>query len=461
MQLSSILKCDGHQIDLVAYQNDDVYEKVKSFKPDIIGYSVITGTQNKLLELNRNLKDNFKFFSVWGGPHPTFFPELIEKEGVDAVVRGEAEISIKKILSTMSKGVYEVESLVEDLDVLPLPDRELNDLSLLDPNLSSFRTVFFNRGCPYNCSFCFEYTKRSLYKGKGKYLRFKSVDKAIEELQLIKEKISPRYREYIDIRDSTFILDKKWATEFLIKAKKEINIPLFINARANLINEEIAEVLKNSNVFAVTLGVESGDDYINSSVLKKNLCAKDIINATKILKRFKMDYYLDNILAIPGEKPKDAIKTLALNVKCKPRISSAMIFYPYPRTALTEYAYENGYLDNRFPEVLTETYHASSILNFPEEEKKQFKRLHDLFPVIVNFSFLLPLTRILIRLPLDAIYEKVYFAFNKAFKRVYLSPKKISVIYRLILLSKFAYYFFRNILAMVYKGTRRIIQRQR
>lgn len=457
MQLSSILKCDGHQIDLVAYQNDDVYERVKSFKPDIIGYSVMTGSEDKFLQLNRNLKSDFKFLSVWGGPHPTFFPEIINERGVDIVVRGEAEISIKKVLISMLPGVYEVETLIEDLDTLPLPDRGLNDLSSLDSRISNFRTVVFNRGCPYHCSYCFEYSKRSLYKGKGKYLRFKNISKAVEEIKLIEKTVPKEYREYIDIRDSTFIINKKWAIEFLTVSKKETTTPLTLNVRADLIDLEIAEALKNSNVFAVTMGVESGDDYLNSHVLKKGFCSKDIIDACKILRKVKVDYFFDNIIAIPGEKPQQALKTLALSVKCRPKFSSAMIFMPYPRTALTEYAYNKGLITNRFPKISSETYHTSSLLNFSKEEIQEFKRLHDLFPIVTQFGFLFPFINFLLRLPLDELYERTYYAFNRAFKRVCMSPNKISAIHKFIPSSKFCVYFFRNVLSIIYKANYRTI----
>lgn len=59
------------------------------WKPEFVAYSLYTGYHKPLLELNRRLKESLDFISVLGGPHDTFFPEIIYQEGVDLVCRGE------------------------------------------------------------------------------------------------------------------------------------------------------------------------------------------------------------------------------------------------------------------------------------------------------------------------------------------------------------------------------------
>jgi anaerobic magnesium-protoporphyrin IX monomethyl ester cyclase len=454
MQLSSILRLDGHETTLAAYKNDDIFKTAKYFRPDIIGYSVTTGTEKKLLEINKILKENFKFLSVFGGPHPTFFPDIIKEDGVDAVVRGEAERTIKKIIETMSTGIYETEALVTDLDALPFPDRTLNNLLSLNSKTGNVRTAVFTRGCPFLCAYCFEHVKREIYKkrGGGRYVRYKSVDRAIEEIKLIEQSTPRKYLSYIDIRDSTFNLNKKWAVDFLKKAKEETNVLLAVNVRADLIDEEIAEALKESNVFAVTMGIECGDDFINRNILKKGFTSDVVINAARILRKYKIDYFFDNIIAIPGETPNQALKTLDLSVKLKPRFSGAMIFMPYPKLELTQYAHDKGFINHRFPKIDSETYHVESILNFSEKDKKKFKRLHDLFSIIVLYNLFNPFMRLLICLPLDSFYERLNFAYSKSFKRHLLSPKKFTLFHKTILSFKFIFLSVRNMVTLFAKN---------
>lgn len=437
MQLSSILKQNGHVIDMVGVENDDVYKKVDSFRPDIIGFSAMSSNFSKLLKVNQDLKNNFNFFSIWGGPHPTFFPEIIEEKSIDAIVRGEAEVSIKKVITEMRKGIYEVENLVEDLDSLPLPDRELNDVLSLDPEYS-IRGAVFVRGCPYQCTFCFEHLKKEIYKDKGKYIRYKNVTRAIEEIKDIEVKTPQEHRRYIVIRDATFNLNKKWALDFLRMAKKEINTPLNINLRADLVDEEIAQVISDSPVFSVTIGMETGDDYINSVVLKKGQTSKEFIRGTKILRKYKISMFFDTMMALPHETPRLALKTYQLALKCKPKHISIYAFNPYPRLKLTEYAHNKGYLGTSF--VNAPGYHFTSTLNFSKKEKLQFDRLHHMASVAYHFRVPSLFVWLFMNLPFDKVYQGLALAYSKSIKKTYLSPKRLSLFSESILLIKFIYW---------------------
>ena len=90
MYLSAAVKAAGHKTDLVRISND-LEKKLDEFNPDIVAYSVMTGDQYLYLNLNQSLKRTHQFLSVFGGPHPTFFPEKIKEDGINIVCRGEGE----------------------------------------------------------------------------------------------------------------------------------------------------------------------------------------------------------------------------------------------------------------------------------------------------------------------------------------------------------------------------------
>ena len=77
---------------------------MRRLQPDVVGYTVYTGTQNYYLELNQRIKAERPVFSIFGGPHPTFFPEMIQKEGVDAICIGEGEYATLDILDALQAG---------------------------------------------------------------------------------------------------------------------------------------------------------------------------------------------------------------------------------------------------------------------------------------------------------------------------------------------------------------------
>jgi len=46
-----------------------------------------------LFKFNYELKQKLDFVSVFGGPHPTYFPQVVNEPGVDYIVRGEAIVT--------------------------------------------------------------------------------------------------------------------------------------------------------------------------------------------------------------------------------------------------------------------------------------------------------------------------------------------------------------------------------
>jgi len=74
MHLSSAAKAAGHEVQLAVCAHHDPVAVARQFEPDVLAYSVITGSQRYYLELNRRLKAALPgVYSVFGGPHPTFF----------------------------------------------------------------------------------------------------------------------------------------------------------------------------------------------------------------------------------------------------------------------------------------------------------------------------------------------------------------------------------------------------
>ena len=91
LYLAGALKEAGHSCRYSHTQWDDITGEMETFKPDLVAFSATTGTHGEYLELNRRIKSRYKVLSVFGGPHATFFPEMIHEEGVDAICLGEGE----------------------------------------------------------------------------------------------------------------------------------------------------------------------------------------------------------------------------------------------------------------------------------------------------------------------------------------------------------------------------------
>ncbi len=102
--ISSVLKQAGHQVSLVVASEEDPVEAALRLQPDVVGYTVYTGPHTWYLELNQRIRAQLPgVFSIFGGPHPTFFPEMIEREGVDGLCIGEGEYATLDLMNALER----------------------------------------------------------------------------------------------------------------------------------------------------------------------------------------------------------------------------------------------------------------------------------------------------------------------------------------------------------------------
>ena len=244
----------GEQINSNKMKFQEALEKARAFKPDVVGYSVMTGEHYEILEFNKMLKDEMDFISVMGGPHPTFNKEIIEEDGIDAICTGEGDTAFSEFVNKLEKKeqywmtksfhvkhegeIYRngLGQLVDDLNDLPFPDRSV--LYDADPNLSKvgLKSFIAGRGCPYKCSYCFNKQYNENYKGLGQIIRARSPEKVIQEI----EGVMKNYNlDIVNMNDDVFMLKPNgWLKEFSILYKERINLPFSCNVRASSVKEE-------------------------------------------------------------------------------------------------------------------------------------------------------------------------------------------------------------------------------
>jgi uncharacterized radical SAM superfamily protein len=297
-----------------------------------------------------------------------------------------------------------------------------------DNNLKEFgeKRILIGRGCPFKCTYCFNNNFSKIYGHDWNKVRKRSVDNVIKEVKEIKKKY---VIEFIRIVDDTFIMGRKeWLEEFSIKFKNEVNIPFFCNVRANLVTPEIAKLLKNAGCFSVFLAVETGDEEIRNTVLKRNMSDKDLFDACSNLRKEKIKYGFYNILCLPVDNAYEVdLKTLRLNIELKPDMAWSSIFTPFPKTEMGQYSIEHQFFDGNFDSIDANP-KIRSVLDFnSKKEKRKVENLHKLFGITVAFPFLLPLTKLLIRLPQNRIYNIINMGWYGWVLKVRMSTVKVTV----------------------------------
>ncbi len=421
--ISAMARKNGHDCALaIGRKFADFSRAVESFKPDIVGFSVMTGSHLRALELARQMKKVYGLPNIFGGPHPTLFPDFLNKDGVDMIVRGEGEHTVCEVLNTIASDrdflnipglglklsgiprVNDIRLLPEDLDDYPFADRELYAGFSGGIDLSA-RCVLTSRGCPFHCSFCFEDAMREIYKGKGSYVRARKIEKVIEECLLLRDKYGTKT---IYFADDLFGMNKDWLYEFLAVYRRQVGLKFICLIRADIAasDPQYAKRLAEAGCERVFFGVETGSEPLRNKALNKQLTDGEIYKAARFLHEAGIKFRSYNILGLPGETLADALKTVRMNIDIKADYPWCSLFSPIPGLALTDYAVKTGCLSGKFG---VDDVNRGFFLDNPLTSK-EIRNLQKFFQTAVRMPWTLALIRLLIKLPPNPLFT-VWFGF--------------------------------------------------
>ncbi|MFX1309456.1 MAG: B12-binding domain-containing radical SAM protein [Promethearchaeota archaeon] len=309
---------------------------IKREDPDILGFSTITtaGTGITSAEIAKRVKEeiNPNLKVLFGNYHATFndIRILNKYPFIDACIRGEGENTLLEIAENIEKGhgFEEIKgvtyrdngrikrnadrSLIEDIDILPFPDRRLlgnveykNEVEGLELSIGKFTSAASSRGCAFQCSFC----SSAMFWGKW---RPRSPKNIVEELSHLE---SQGYQNLLWV-DDNFTISKKRLEElsFLIRREK-IEINWMAEGRVTQSSRDFLTTMKIMGCKILSYGVESGSQRILDWYNKK-ININQVYDAIKNSKKAGIDMILANfIVGAPIETREEIIKTLDFSLK--------------------------------------------------------------------------------------------------------------------------------------------------
>lgn len=342
-------------------------DMIKGLNPILVGISLRSTHFKLACKMTKEIKTNVSAPVIWGGVHPTIRPGQCIKFA-DIVCVGEGEGPIVDLATKLSKGEEidriqnlwirrgdriiknDLRPLIQNLDSLPFPDFSNENKYLVEhgkilplPGQDERGSyyVMTSRGCPFSCTYCCNNALRRIYKDKGSYVRRRSVDSVIAEL-IVAKRIFKNLK-FIAFEDDVFTFDIDWIRDFCTKYKRGVALPFFCYCHPKATNEEIIRLIKDAGVKCMTMGVQTGSEEIRHKYFNRHDTNEEIINASRILHKYKIDCAYDVILDNPFETDENKKETFDLFMRLpRPFVLHMHTLTHFPETELTRVLLEKG-----------------------------------------------------------------------------------------------------------------------
>lgn len=280
--------------------SDDI-QKVKQaiaeINPDIIGMSIYIWNAEISKKLIRELEP-FKYRIIIGGPEVTYEYQEWLNENIEAIIKGEGEISFWRACN----GEVDVPGLVSrqhhsnslgTVDIAYLEQLESPYFLAMDDESRPYRYLYFetSRGCPYQCSYCLS--------SLDNRVRNFSLDYIKKQLLMLKSKPVKQ----VKFLDRTFNSHPKRALEIASFINDlDVNVSFQFEVALEHFPSELL------NFFAKTkpgkFRFEVGVQTFNEKTLKainRNQNAERLSANIRFFKKHKLVMHTDLIAGLPYE----------------------------------------------------------------------------------------------------------------------------------------------------------------
>lgn len=368
LAVATVLNEKGYEVkivDLILEKGNMDYLEKEIKDAFIVGIGVLTPEVPSAIAITKHIKKVSDVKVVWGGWHPTLFPQMtVEDELVDYVITHEADFTFLQLIESLKAGrkpeniegvgyiedgEYKYTRTVGQVDVhiLPVLNYDLVEINRYI-EASDVRSLPYqtSRGCPYHCTFCI-----NKVTGNTKY-RAKSADSIVTDIRSLVEKYKLKYISFVD--DNLF-LNRKRIKELCQGIKDaDLGIEWFGECRADyfyegFVDDTLLQLAQESGLQRLTIGVESGSLKMLKQ-MKKGITPDQVIKSAEYLSRFKKiipGYSF--IIGLPKETKEDLYQTIDLIKKlhgmCDQMDFGVNTLRAYPGSEMTEVLFQEGLLE--------------------------------------------------------------------------------------------------------------------
>jgi len=340
--LCAVLEKNGIKTDILdqsvlRFNMEQLIDKLNGF--DMAGFYCSDPQEEKVKAYSRGIKDALGIPVLVGGPATLTNSSFLD-DGCDFVVHGEGELTIAEIVEYYNgkrdisslKGVsYKKDGkvvvavpqdMINDLDVLPFPDRSKIDIAqyhdyFLFGMRKPYMTIIASRGCAYQCHFC------TSYKIWGRKYRRRSVDNVLAEIDDAVKRYGVRYLAF---QDDIFGLSNDWIEEFCNKLTKRpyrlkwmaILHPFSIKTDT----ERMLKLLKKAGCDTLSFGLQSAHPQILKNIARNPGEPEALRKVLKTAEKLGFITAVAYIFGLPGDTEDTVRATADYSLDCGATLSN-------------------------------------------------------------------------------------------------------------------------------------------
>jgi anaerobic magnesium-protoporphyrin IX monomethyl ester cyclase len=372
----------------------EIKKIIQEFNPDIIGMRLLSVNFDFFNQVISMIPENIKI--VVGGPHVNLDPlSVLNKKEISFVVLNEGEETFLELIKSQiyKTDFFEIRGLgykkngesiinerrqfIQELDKIPFPDYSLIDLDKYSKFFSygyTFRkqgVILSSRGCPFNCSYCFNFT--------GRNFRRRSAQNVFGEIEHLNKDYG--IKDFF-IVDDNFNIEKQRCIDFfnlIINSKLKINLYFTSGLRGDLMDKEFIDLMIKAGTIWVTFGVETVNKRVQG-VANRNMDVDKL--------RTSIEYCCDKgvmvgtffMIGFPTETKDEAMETLQF-IRSIKGITMPYLFGVkfYPGTKLYNVAEDLGIINPEQRQNIFKPYHEVSTHKTDTLSETDFKELFTYF----------------------------------------------------------------------------------
>jgi radical SAM superfamily enzyme YgiQ (UPF0313 family) len=344
--LAAYAKKKGFTVDVLdaptlGLDMHDIVDHIGATEPRSIGISIpFTNMGESGFKLVKQIKKFYPLIPlIVGGVHPTLCPDEFVEDAI--VCKGDGERVLERFLHGVRVGGFGPDGFMNGVmeGKVPIENIEPPDWGVVASDRYSVRLptgerafpIQGSRGCVYDCIFC---SSKILFEGGIEYKTMEQIHKEITN------GIAQFGFKAIVFRDENITLNRERFLE-LCSYLKEHKIIWWAQTRANLIDEELAQIAHDSGCRGITLGVETGDPHVMKWI-KKGVTLEQVEKGFKVMKKAGLHTSANFMIGHPWDTPGTIERTLEFADKIDTDFFGIQIATPFPGTEFRNLAFEQG-----------------------------------------------------------------------------------------------------------------------